>query len=91
MGKDEMLADLCAWSPVMWHERSGLQNADHHFGDRTPWSRSRCHSTSERVRASQLRRTRASELAHKAAFPSIPNGVMVSASAAVENGTSRRR
>jgi len=37
MGNDEMLADLCAWSPVMWHERSGLQNADHHFGDRTPW------------------------------------------------------
>jgi len=37
MGNDEMLADLCAWSPVMWHERSGLQNADHHFGDRSPW------------------------------------------------------
>jgi hypothetical protein len=36
MGKDEMLADLCAWSPVMWHERSGLQNANHHFGDRSP-------------------------------------------------------
>jgi len=31
------LADLCAWSPVMWHERGGLQNADHHFGDRSPW------------------------------------------------------
>jgi len=36
MGKDEMLADLCAWSPVMWHERGGLQNADH-FADRSPW------------------------------------------------------
>src|SRR4029079_5147133 len=35
-------------------------------------SRSRCHSTPERVRASQLRRTRASELAHKAASPVDP-------------------